>query len=79
MYLKVNFVWVKYGLGLGKEFHKCNFRVLSGFLEEGGTKKPTHIVLGISPTYFTLNTRILSQNICFFYPRLHRFPKQNKA
>ena len=56
MYLKVDLVWVKCGLGLGKEFHKCNFRVLSGFWRgggggEGGTKKPTQIVLGISPIY----------------------------
>ena len=68
MYLKVDLVWVKCGLRLSKEFHKFNFRVLSGFWRregeggggggEGGTKKPTQIVLGISPIYFTLNTRI---------------------
>ena len=35
VFLKVDLVWVKYGLGFGKEFHKnlrvscLNFRVLS--------------------------------------------------
>ena len=34
---------------------------------------------GVSPTYFTLNTRMLSQKYMFlFYPRLHRFPKKQQ-
>ena len=38
VYLKVDMIWVKYGLGFGKEFHKYNFRVsclTSGFYRGG--------------------------------------------
>ena len=35
--------------------------------DTGGSKNSLRLPWGISPTYFTLNTRMLSQNICFYF------------
>ena len=48
VFLKVDLVWVKYGLGFGKEFHKnlrvscLNFRVLSVGRETGRRVETPH-------------------------------------